>query len=72
MICQRCGAEVSESSQECSSCGTFAGYPNVRMAEKAEEVEALDARYFQALLDAEQRGALDKVEEFEAAVQTNS
>lgn len=42
------------------------------MAEKAEEIEALEARYLQALLDAEERGVLDKVEEFEAEVQTMS
>jgi hypothetical protein len=42
------------------------------MAEKAEEVEALDARYLQAMADAEGRGALATVEEFEAEVQTTS
>ena len=72
MICERCAAEVSESSAECSSCGTFAGYPNVRIAEKAEEAEALDDRYFRALIDAEGRGDLSKVEEFEAEVQAIS
>jgi hypothetical protein len=72
MNCERCGAEVSESLSECTSCGTFSGYPNVRIARKPEEVEALDSRYLQALIEAEERGLLEKVERFERNVQTQS
>ena len=72
MNCGRCGVEVSDSLSECTSCGTFAGFPNVRLAEKPEEVEALDARYFEALTDAESRGVLNKVEDFEAEIQAKS
>jgi hypothetical protein len=72
MICERCKLEVSESSSICTSCGTFAGYCNVRIAEKVEEVEALEVRYRQALMDAEGRGVLGKVEEFDADVRTIS
>ncbi len=72
MKCTNCAAEVSASLEYCGSCGTFAGYPNVRLAALPEEAEALESRYFEALIEAEGRGALDRVEEFEAAVRTSS
>ena len=72
MKCSNCSAEVSASLELCGSCGTFIGYPNVRLAALPEEAEALESRYFEALIDAEERGALERVEEFEAAVKTFS
>ena len=72
MTCSHCSAEVSESLEYCGSCGTFAGFPNVRLAMKAEEVEALEARYFEALIDAEGRGALAEAEAFEEAMRSSS
>ncbi len=72
MKCARCSAEVQESSLLCTSCGLFAGFSNVRGAERNEEVSALEDRYRQALEDAKERNALERVKEFEAAIRDQS
>lgn len=72
MICPRCSIEVSESSNSCNSCGTFIGFSNVRVAEKPDEVRALEERYQAALKEASTRSAIERVKDFEAAVQNQS
>ncbi|HSS20602.1 MAG TPA: hypothetical protein VLL54_11045 [Pyrinomonadaceae bacterium] len=47
--CLRCSSEVGETEEKCSTCGAFAGPPNVRAAEKLEEQVALERRYDEAV-----------------------
>ncbi len=72
MICPRCSNEVSESSTSCPSCGTFVEFSNVRLAERPDETAALELRYREALAEADRRKALDRVRDFETAVQNQS
>ena len=69
MVCKTCGKEFDELLTICGSCGSFTGYPNVRLAESPVEVEALDSRYSDALIAAEGRNTLERVLDFESAVE---
>jgi hypothetical protein len=43
--CPTCGTEVRAHEKDCPSCASFCWFPNVRKAEEAEELEALEERY---------------------------
>jgi hypothetical protein len=43
--CPTCGTEVRAHEKDCPSCASFCWFPNVRKAEEAEEVKALEERY---------------------------
>lgn len=64
--------EIEELVTTCSSCGSFVGYPNVYLAEAADEQEALDARYTQAVALAATGGTLTDLQEFEEAAKLSS
>jgi hypothetical protein len=66
--CPNCGATVELSERECSVCSTVVGYPNVRRAQSAEEVSALEKRYTQSKASADARGVTAELEAFEVAV----
>jgi hypothetical protein len=48
-ICEKCTSEVSETEEKCSTCGEYAGPPNVRAADQGTEVQALEIRYLEAI-----------------------
>lgn len=68
VICKACGETVPQESRFCVVCQKDAGFPNVRRAEKPDEVTALEARVRSAQLSAEQRGATAQLDSFVAAV----
>lgn len=49
LICEKCSSEVSDSQATCSTCGWYAGAPNVRGAARPEETDALERRYVEAI-----------------------
>ncbi len=64
----KCGEEVPDHSRICVVCGKDAGYPNVRAAEKPEEVQAVEKRYQSAILESKKRDCEDIVEHFRVAI----
>ena len=71
MKCIQCESEISPHVIECDQCGYQLGYPNVRHAQRINEVQALSDRYASAVEDTENRSCDDVREEFENWV-TNS
>src|SRR4249919_2383305 len=57
LACKVCGASIPQESRVCLSCQADAGFPNVRRAEKDEEVAALKLRISEADVSAQARGA---------------
>jgi len=70
-ICSKCDELLSPSARACDVCGTDAGFPNVRYANRQIEVNALQARVAQERIAAEARGAGTELAAFELAL-TNS
>jgi hypothetical protein len=70
--CKKCGAVVALTQRECPVCNTVAGFPNVRAADRVKEVDALTARYNDALASARARNVLPELSAFEAAVARSS
>jgi hypothetical protein len=66
--CTYCQNEVPLEWQHCPHCCHGQYFPNVRLAGDATEREALNARYNAARADAEARGVLDRVNNFESEV----
>jgi hypothetical protein len=73
MLCPnlRCGSQIHADEEKCSTCGTFAGYPNVRAADHPDEVAALEARYRDERSSAAAEGRLAALDAFEQRL-TNS
>lgn len=69
--CCKCGEEVSLNRRYCTVCNTDAGFPNVRVARREREADALTARYSDAVVSAEARGVSAELGAFEAAVGTS-
>src|SRR4051812_36605206 len=63
--CQDCGYPVPIDWERCPHCARPGLFSNVRMAQNAAEVAALDARYQAAMEDAAERGCADQVDRFE-------
>ena len=72
IACKTCGSSIPQESRVCLSCQSDAGFPNVRRAEKADEVAALNARVHEADVSATARGASKGLDEFEHAVSRSS
>jgi hypothetical protein len=68
MKCKECGSEIPDVLSTCSTCGTSVGYPNVREVSKEEEVNALEARYQEALVAAKGNGSFQSLQNFEEKV----
>src|SRR5258706_3796876 len=66
--CIVCGSDIPETEEKCLTCGFHAGPPNVRAAQKEDEVRSLDARYNAALDRADAGGYLSILRRFEDAV----
>lgn len=67
--CPVCGSEIPDTEETCFTCGFHAGPPNVRAAEKEEEIHALEERYAVAIERANSNGYLPILQRFEAALQ---
>lgn len=68
LICGKCGSEISEIEETCSTCGWYAGPPNVRSAERDEERKALEERYGKAIEDAKATGSYPSLERFDESM----
>jgi hypothetical protein len=68
VTCKTCGASIPRESRVCLSCQSDAGFPNVRRAEKPDEVAALSERIREIDVSANARNALDVLNEFTDAV----
>jgi hypothetical protein len=64
-ICEDCGSAIPSIDEKCSTCGWYAGPPNVRVVERETELYALEQRYQNAIEDAEGRGSYDHVKKFD-------
>jgi hypothetical protein len=71
-ICSHCSNSIPSSADRCPHCARPGYYPNVRAAEVAEEVDALENRYVSSLERARLRGAERQVLDFEATVRNSS
>ena len=69
--CTECGAEIPRHVDRCVGCGCDVGFPNVRMASRTPEIEALVRRYQKAKRNAAQRGIEQRVNELEATLETS-
>ncbi|HAV43134.1 TPA: hypothetical protein DCX15_03870 [bacterium] len=65
LICNNCGSNVLDNMEHCPTCHTFVGFPNVRAAERKEEIDALESRYQQAIKAAEADGFHQCLKSFE-------
>jgi hypothetical protein len=70
--CGECGEDFPSSQHRCPHCGRPSLFPNVYDAERESERQALEDRYQQALVLADQAGARSEVDRFEDAVRRNS
>lgn len=66
--CKNCGSAVPDTDDLCPTCGTPAGPPNVRVADRPEELHALEERYREAYKAARDGDYLPVLEEFEEAL----
>ena len=62
--CTKCDLEIHPGARACASCGSDVGFPNVRLANSVEEVEALRERVRDAQASAEVRGTKVELENF--------
>jgi hypothetical protein len=72
VFCPHCNRDAEELSTTCKSCGRFTWYPNVLLADRPSEKEALEDRYNRAFLEAEKAGTLDLLEKFDEAVRSST
>ncbi|MCG6534495.1 MAG: hypothetical protein L7F78_07355 [Syntrophales bacterium LBB04] len=72
MKCTKCGSELSESLDICTTCWTPTKAPNVRFAEKPEQQDALNARYNAALAAADTNGTRNELNQFDDAMRKTS
>lgn len=68
MKCLNCLEEVPEHVRSCVVCGRDVGYPNVRAADRTEEVKALELRINEAEENADSLGYKSILENFRDAV----
>jgi len=68
MKCSACGNKISEDRDTCSTCGAYAGPPNVREVCLVSEKEALERRFNKAIVDAHADGHGAKLDEFSQTI----
>lgn len=66
-LCDECGTEIPYANRDCLGCGEDVGFPNVRAADRSDEVEALRERVRYAQVAAKERGCADELEAFGTA-----
>lgn len=64
MKCIECGSSIPHDRASCPTCGTHAGFPNVREISTPLEKEALERRYNKAIKDAQFDGREERLEAF--------
>lgn len=67
MKCSECGSTIPHDCVACPTCGTHAGFPNVREVSSASEKEALERRFNKAIKNAQADGRGVKLEELSQA-----
>lgn len=72
MKCPNCNEEVAEHVRHCVVCGADVGCPNVRAAQRTEEVDALELRAKEAKDNSIKRGCKKVFHDFRDAVATSS
>ena len=65
--CPHCGYAIPQSWVRCPHCALPGLFPNVRAAERPEEVGALNDRYVTAMREASARGCAKQAQDFEAS-----
>jgi hypothetical protein len=68
MKCPKCGEDVRDHERNCPVCNHDCGYPNVRAAERPEEIRALEERLRMAEAAAASRGCSSVLADFRGAV----
>ncbi len=68
IYCRRCSKPVPDEKRECQACGEDNGYPNVRLAQRADELAALQRRLGDAEASAAARRCRDVLDRFGVAV----
>ena len=68
MQCPHCHGEIRDSERNCPVCGHDCGYPNVRAAQRPEEMDALAQRLHAPEASATARGCIDVFSQFRRAV----
>jgi hypothetical protein len=66
--CGNCGAPSNIQDLNCGSCGNFLGFPNVKLANLSEELDALESRWEEARREASDQGlqaVFDAITEYE-------
>ena len=71
LACPNCGQELHDHLRYCPACQADIGFPNVRAAERQDEVDALDRRYQDAMTSAQRRNCEDVVNQFHQAVSSS-
>jgi hypothetical protein len=71
MDCKKCHAEIRDWERLCPVCQSDCGYPNVRAAQKPEELQALTERLRDAELAATARNCEKTLEQFREAVRAS-
>ncbi len=71
MSCPKCGEVVPDSSRFCPACNADAGFPNVRLAERQEEVYKLEERLAMAAASAGAAGYTKVLRELGDAVSSS-
>ena len=66
-VCDDCGTEIPYDARDCVGCGKDVGFPNVRVADRADEVVALRERVRIAQTAGAHRGCADELEAFGTA-----
>lgn len=66
-LCDECGTEIPYDARDCVGCGKDVGFPNVRVSDRVDEVEALRERVRYAQVAAAERGCADELEAFGTA-----
>ncbi len=62
--CSKCGFTVPSGARYCQGCGVDVGFPNVKLASRAEELDALNIRVQNAKISAAARGIAVILENF--------
>ena len=67
-----CGSQISDVADRCSTCGTDAGAPNVREAQRPSEMAALENRFRDALARADAHDTRRETDDFARALERSS
>ena len=71
VTCSECGADVPSHARYCSACAADVGFPNVRLANRADEQSALAIRVQNAKTSATARGIASTLDVFGITVATS-